>query len=207
MSVLRHGVFNLGFFAVNTEKYDGQAFTHWWKSRLTEYCYADFEHGLFTDQKWCDLIPSYFTDYYVIRDPGFNVASWNLEKRNISLSDNGQILVNEKYPLRFYHFTGYDSGIGKIMTQRYSSNALVNDIWSLYYRELEKHEQAIFERRKIYYNFYDNGIAVDEKARKIYRERKDLQDAFPNPYKTKDNAGKYAGGFYNWYNEHKPISS
>ena len=31
----------------------------------------------------------------------------------------------------------------------------------------------------------------------IYRQRKDLQEAFPDPEsKTKDDAGKYRGGFY-----------
>jgi lipopolysaccharide biosynthesis glycosyltransferase len=204
MSVMRHGVFNLGFFAINPNKPDGARFAEWWGNRLLNYCYADYDHGLFTDQKWCDLVPSYFKDYYVIRDPGYNVASWNIDKRLVSISENGQIQIDGRYPLRFYHFTGYDSGAGNTMTQRYSNgNLIINDIWSWYHYELQNKGQNIFVNKKNYYNYYDNGIEITKDARQVYRQRKDLQEAFPDPYKTKGDTGKYRGGFYSWYTHNK----
>lgn len=180
---LRHGIFNLGFFAVNSDKNDGKRFAHWWRNRLLDYCYVDYEMGLFTDQKWCNLVPSYFEDHYIVRDPGCNVASWNLDKRKLSISRDGQILVNNKFPLRFYHFTGYDSGAGNAMTQLYSQgNPIVNEIWLMYQRMLMQNGQKILGNVKNYYSFYENGKAITMDARKIYRRRKVLQDAFPNPY-------------------------
>lgn len=201
---LRHGTFNLGFFAINADKNDGQRFAQWWGNRLLDYCYADYDLGLFTDQKWCDLVPSFFEDFYIVRDPGYNSASWNLDKRHMSISEDGQILINNKYPLRFYHFTGYDSGAGNTMTQRYSNgNLIINDIWSWYHRELQKNGQSIYGNKKCYFNYYDNGIEITKDARQVYRQRKDLQEAFPNPYKTKEDCGKYRGGFYTWYTHEK----
>ena len=48
----------------------------------------------------------------IIRDPGYDVASWNLDCRKLSFNEEGVLMVNSEYPLRFYHFTGYDSGAG-----------------------------------------------------------------------------------------------
>lgn len=204
MGVMRHGIFNLGFLAINAGKPDGKRFANWWGNRLLNYCYIDYDQGLFTDQKWCDLVPAYFEDHYVIRDPGYNVASWNIDKRYVSISENGQIQIDKKYPLRFYHFTGYDSGAGASMTQRYNEgNQLINEIWAWYDRTLQENEQNIYGKYKCFYNYYDNGKEITNNARQIYRQRKDLQEAFPNPYKTKGDAGKHCGGFYSWFTHQK----
>ena len=207
MGVMKHGIFNLGFLAINACKPEGKKFAKWWGNRLLNYCYKDYAQGLFTDQKWCDLIPAYFKDYYIIRDPGYNVASWNINKRQISISEKGQILIDSRYPLRFYHFTGYDSGDGDSMTKRYGAgNPIIKETWIWYGRRLQENEQSVYSRFKQYYNYYDNGVEIKSNARHLYRERKDLQEAFPNPYKTKGDVGKYPGGFYAWYSNQE-ISS
>ena len=100
MGTMRHGTFNLGFLGINSSKRDGRRFVDWWSSRLRNYCYADYERGLFTDQKWVDLAPSYFENLLILRDPGYDVASWNLDCREITFSPEGQLRVNKKYPLR-----------------------------------------------------------------------------------------------------------
>jgi lipopolysaccharide biosynthesis glycosyltransferase len=199
MGVLKHGVFNLGFFGVDLGKSDGRRFGKWWGHRLLNYCYADYGQNLFTDQKWCDLVPAYFKDVAIIHDPGYNVASWNLDKRIVSMSDKGQIVINKKYPLRFYHFTGYDSGAGDAMTARYGEgNQIVKEIWNWYGHKLEDYNQDRLGKINSFYNYYDNGQDVTTAARRIYRDRKDLQEAFPNPYQTEGITGKFAGGFYTW---------
>jgi hypothetical protein len=204
MGVMRHGIFNLGFFAINASKTDGKRFAQWWGNRVLNYCYADYERGLFTDQKWCDLVPAYFADCHIVRDPGYDVASWNIDKRQVSMAEDGQIRIDGKYPLRFYHFTGYDSGAGDAMTARYSEgNHLISEIWSWYGRQLQENGQGMCGGRTYHYNYYDNGVEVTSDARRIYRERKDLQAAFPNPYKTEGDSGKYRGGFYAWYSRER----
>lgn len=204
MGVMRHGIFNLGFVAINAAKPEGAQFTRWWGSRLLEYCYADYDRGLFTDQKWCDLVPAYFTDYHVLRDPGYDVASWNIDRRRVSMGEAGQLQVDGKHPLRFYHFTGYDSGAGDAMTKRYSEgNRLIGEIWSWYGRQLLENGQGIFGGWKPFYNYYENGVEIPFEARRIYRERADLQQAFPHPYRTQGDAGRQPGGFHAWYARQK----
>ena len=59
MSVLAHGVFNLGFIGVrNTEK--GHSLIDFWCRRMVRYCHDDHARGLFTDQKWFNLAPVFF---------------------------------------------------------------------------------------------------------------------------------------------------
>jgi lipopolysaccharide biosynthesis glycosyltransferase len=190
---MRHGVFNLGFLAINAQKSDGQRFAKWWSSRLYEYCYADYERGLFTDQKWCDLVPAFFEDYYIIRDPGYDVASWNLNKRKLSFSKDGQILVNEKYPLRFYHFTGYDSGIGRLMTQRYGTQcSVVEEVWAWYLREVTKMGQNEWQIHLCHFDFYKDGKEILPRERKLYRNREDLQSTYKDPYAIGKKLRRYA---------------
>jgi lipopolysaccharide biosynthesis glycosyltransferase len=180
---MRHGIFNLGFFAVNAAREDGKRFTDWWGNRLLNYCYADYERGLFTDQKWCDMVPAFFQDHCIVRDPGYNVASWNINHRQLSISESGQILVNDIYPLRFYHFTGYDSGAGNFMTHRYCAQIeLVEEIWTWYARTLSRMAQDELGSRSCYYNFYHDGSLISKEDRKVYRERIDLQTAYPDPF-------------------------
>ncbi|MFZ3070594.1 MAG: glycoside hydrolase family 99-like domain-containing protein [Anaerolineaceae bacterium] len=200
---MRHGTFNLGFIAINPARADGRRFTEWWGDRLMEYCYADYEQGLFTDQKWCDLIPSFFEDYLVIRDPGYDVASWNLDCREISFSDQGQIMVNGKYPLRFYHFTGYDSGAGASVISQLTSgggNAIVKEIWHWYNRQLPDQGHDELGQMICYFDNFDNGKKITKEMRQVYRTSPWLQNTFKNPYQTE--GGK--GGFYAWWLKERP---
>ena len=180
---LRHGIYNLGFLALNPTRADGKRFAQWWEHRLLNYCYADYAQGLFTDQKWCDLVPAFFEDHFIVRDPGYNMASWNINKRRLTISEEGQFRVNESYPLRFYHFTGYDSGAGNFMTRRYSDqNNLVDEIWGWYARAIKRMAQDELGSRPCFYNFYSNGSVISQEDRKVYREHIDLQTAYPNPF-------------------------
>ncbi len=98
---MRHGAFNLGFLAINANLHDANRFSDWWSKRLLDYCYADYDRGLFTDQKWCDLVPLFFADHHIIRDPGYDVASWNLDCRQVRLNKEGQLVVNRAFPFVF----------------------------------------------------------------------------------------------------------
>ena len=77
---LRNGVYNLGFLAVRMTG-QGRQFIDWWAERLRSYCYDEVENGLFTDQRWVDLAPAFFDDIAIVREPQYNVATWNLTHR------------------------------------------------------------------------------------------------------------------------------
>jgi len=100
---LRFGVFNLGFLAVRNDS-AGLRFAEWWAAQLVRACYDDAAAGLFTDQKYVDLVPALFDGVAILRDPGCNVASWNLSARPVVIGRDGAITAGGAL-LRFYHFT------------------------------------------------------------------------------------------------------
>ena len=61
---------------------------------------------MFVDQLWVNLAPVFFDRVKVSRDPGLNVAYWNLHERNVSRK-NDAFFINDKFPLAFYHFSSY----------------------------------------------------------------------------------------------------
>jgi hypothetical protein len=132
---MRYGVYNLGFLGLSNDE-TGRAVARWWAERLDAACFDDVANGVFTDQKYFDLAPGLFDRVDIWRDPGCNVASWNLSRRALSIRADGRILVDGAHPLKFYHFSKA-FGDGEIMTERYArENLAVYEIWSAYKRWL-----------------------------------------------------------------------
>lgn len=96
------GVFNLGFIGTGP---GSERFLDFWAERLRQDAIISREQQLFTDQRWVDLVPAMF-EHHVLRDPGFNVAYWNLHERTLSRDVGGNLHVNGS-PLRFFHYSGY----------------------------------------------------------------------------------------------------
>lgn len=190
---LKHGIYNLGFFAAQTTG-EGLSFINWWSSRLTEYCVADIPGGLFTDQRWCDLAPCFFNKLHIVRDRGFNVATWNVAHRRITRTKDGEWMAGN-VPLRFYHFTGYDSGDGMGMLYKYASDQpAAFMLWDEYAVELAASGQGQPHFDVWKYASFSNGDPITNKMRQLYRKRIDLQKAFPNPYNV---TGQHC--FYEWW--------
>ena len=101
--IMASGTFNLGFIAIknSTQSYE---FLSWWNEKLIFDCVSDVENNLFTDQRWIDFVPSYYS-FSVIREYGYNVAYWNLHEREIT-KQNSEYYINSS-PLRFFHFSGF----------------------------------------------------------------------------------------------------
>lgn len=106
-NMLQAGVFNLGFMAARKCK-DALDYVRWWGRRLQTLGGADFSNNLFTDQKWCDLAPCFVDRLAILKDPGFNVAYWNLAQRQVGMSSGGTWVVDGR-PLAFFHFSGVNA--------------------------------------------------------------------------------------------------
>jgi len=102
--LLLSGTYNLGFVAVPASDH-GRGFVDWWRQRLRFDALVSPETGLFTDQRWIDLAPALFTTR-IVRDPGVNVAYWNLHERPLSRS--GSTWLAAGVPLRIFHYSGFD---------------------------------------------------------------------------------------------------
>jgi len=90
----RTGVFNAGFIGVTGSV--GSEFAAWLEHKLINYCLLEPEESIFVDQKWLDLIPAIFGDVHILRDPGYNLAYWNIESRVL---DENTV---------FMHLSGFD---------------------------------------------------------------------------------------------------
>lgn len=195
---LKHGIYNLGFAGVaNTD--EGRRFVAWWSSRLYHFCRSELHNGLFTDQRWIDLVPALFDGVGVSKSPRHNVATWNLTTRQMTQGDDGAYLV-EGEPLGFYHFTGFDNGSHRIMANRNApGNQAVQSLIQWYEDSTRDLAQDPLSKVPWAFGRYSNGQPIERVHRFIYRERRDLQQAFEDPF-----AVDGSGGFHGWMSKQGP---
>ena len=170
--ILDAGVFNLGFIATGPS---GRPAMEWWHQRLRRECVIDPMHGRFVDQRWADLLPAYFP-VSINRDPGLNVAWWNIPTRTILPLPNGGHSVND-YPLRFFHFSGYSPDRPWLLTTHQGPVPRVTlsertDLLSLvdHYGDLLI-RAGYDESKRISYGFSStaSGMPIDQTMRRIFR--------------------------------------
>lgn len=168
ISCLQHGTYNLGFLAVR-RSIESEAFVNWWSERLEQYCYDDIPRGIFTDQRWIDLAPSFF-DVFILKHHGYNVATWSLMTTRIEKKDG--IIYTDGVPLRFFHFSGFDSGTFHKMLDLWvgdKTNPMVE--WGTIYNEWQlRYGQMTLGKSAWSYDTFMSGEKVDRKTRVIYRD-------------------------------------
>lgn len=179
LSALRHGAYNFGMFGV-TSTPEGRGFADWWTTRLQEFCIDDVADGLFTDQRWGDLVPSLFPSAAICRHPGVNVASWNLHQRPITISPEGDHLVAGR-PLVSYHFTkARDVGL-RVSRSKMESNPLAADLWRWYLERLEFHTAAVPAHRWAHADHAD-GVPISRERRRWFRAQWGRPDLPVDPF-------------------------
>lgn len=142
IGALQYGIFNFGFLALNPRSENAIKFIEYWQERLKYFCTENTKNGLFTDQKWGNLLPTFYDDLLISRHPGMNVANWNLENRHLSFNPEGDCLVNGE-PLIFYHFSKAGDA-GKHMTARYAKdNTTVAELWRWYLSKLAQNSERL----------------------------------------------------------------
>jgi hypothetical protein len=195
LTSMQYGIYNLGFLGVRNDA-DGRAFAAWWAAATRRACYDDVSAGLFTDQKYCDLVPGLFGGVRVERDAGCNVASWNLSTRRLRFAPDGSVFANGER-LRFYHFTKID-GVGDTMTERYAgANSEVYELVNWYRRRVRANGSALAARPWHYGQFAD-GTPISRAVRLLWRVKTDLWPEFADPFA----AGE--GSFLAWIRHNTP---
>ena len=169
LSALRHGVFNLGFLAVRRHP-ETARFIDWWVARLDYACYDDIPNGIFTDQKWINLVPCFF-ETEVLREPGYNFATWSLMDRQLSRDASGAFLANDK-PLRFAHFSGFDSSMFHRCIDRWAKDnfVLLESFASEYAAACKDHQENVFKPIAWTYRHFFSGKSIWRSARIVWRE-------------------------------------
>jgi glycosyltransferase involved in cell wall biosynthesis/SAM-dependent methyltransferase len=171
MQVLQSGAYNLGFIALGRET---GSFLDWWSERLRRNCIAAPEQGLFVDQRWVDLVPGYF-DHHILKDPGCNVAYWNLSNRSV-VWNGAEYRVNGK-PLRFFHFSGFSPERPHLLSRHampsprilLSEHPAVKRLCDAYAEELFDQGHRSVSQKPYGLGTLANGLRIDRRMRFIYR--------------------------------------
>jgi hypothetical protein len=169
---LECGVFNLGFVAVGP---GGGSFLDWWAERLARQCLDLPEEGLFVDQKWIDLVPCYFR-HHVMREPGVNVAYWNLPVRTLARDAAGDWLVDGR-PLVFFHFSGYDPAAPHLLSKyqgddprvRLDEHPDLRVLCDLYAGRLLERGHAELRRSPYRLARTASGLEIEPRMRRVFR--------------------------------------
>jgi glycosyltransferase involved in cell wall biosynthesis len=193
---LRVGIYNLGFIAVGPHA-SRRALVDWWSDRLEFGAFVDLEAGTFTDQKWIDLVPGLFPDVQILRNPGYNLAYWNLAVRPVTTASDGSLLAGGE-PVAFVHFSGADLGRPGDFSkyQNRFDAASIGALGSVYEKYLESlrtegHEELAKSRYA--YEKLRDGSTITPEMRSFFRYRFDIA----RTHERKDPFGLTARDFAN----------
>lgn len=173
---LRAGVFNLGFIGVSNRP-PAREFLDWWEARCLELGFIEQASGLFVDQKWVNFAACFFPGAGIIRDPGCNVAYWNLHERHIE-EKAGRLLVNGSTELKFFHFSGIDfSDINRISKHQnrftLQERGDLAPLFEAYRREVLKNGASDAAGARYAFGYFSNGVLITELARRVYAVSRD----------------------------------
>jgi hypothetical protein len=181
------GIYNSGFLAVRRSSVS-QEFLEWWNKKLRLFCYCDFSLGLYNEQKWIDVAFSFF-EINVFREPGYNVANWNVAKRCFTKANKPYSYLVNGRPLRFFHFSMIDSGRDMHYFRKYlDKNSAVFEAREEYARKVKWLDPNKLSLRSWSYDYFVSGERILDETRFAYREAPSLADECPQPFNESNSS-------------------
>jgi glycosyltransferase involved in cell wall biosynthesis len=199
IDLMASGIYNLGFVAMAPGDRTLELL-HWWQRRLRYDCVIDHALGYFVDQRWFDLVPNMFPGTAMLRDPGMNVAYWNLHERTIARGSDGAWTVNGE-PLRFYHFSGFDALEPHLLSKHQTRTRLSDSpdlarLCAEFAQEVHDRRRAVDGSASYAWAALGDGRPWDRRLRRLYREGERAGVFRHSPF---DPEG--AQEFFAWLNE------
>jgi glycosyltransferase involved in cell wall biosynthesis len=174
LAIAQAGVYNLGFIGFG-DKEPARRFLAWWRKWLETDCIVDLERGIFVDQKFCEFVPAFIEHTYILRDPGYNLAYWNLCQRPIEARDDK--LFSGSSLVRFVHF----SGVNKDKPEEFSKHqnrftretiGALQPLFDAYVEALRRndvHGSTRFSKLSYGFGFMRDGTPVVDGMRRCFR--------------------------------------
>jgi len=185
LSLMRTGVYNCGFVAINAAHPQSAALIDWWARKLEFDCFVDLEAGLFTDQKWMDMAPALFPDVAILRHDGYNVAYWNLVSRSVTCDLDQGYRANGA-PLVFAHFSGVNLGKPGIYSKhqnRFDASGIggLRPLYDEYLGKLRDNGHSQHATKPYAYGRFPDGEKIVPVLRRTYHRRFDVDGVQPEP--------------------------
>lgn len=184
LEILRSGTYNLGFLGLRRSE-ETDRFVRWWQGRLYDRCVVDLAKGLFVDQRWIDLAPGLFDGVAILRDPGLNVAYWNLAHRRIEKAAEGYLVNGHR--LRFFHFSGFDPD-NPHRFSRHQDRFTLDDLGDArelaldYRNRLLQAGHADCKAWPYAYGAFSNGVPIADMGRPAHHEVPELLTKLSDPF-------------------------
>ena len=174
-----HGVYNLGFLGISRSA-EGRRCIDWWAERLALYCYDDIQGGVFTDQKWFDLVPCFF-DAKIFKNHGYDFAHWSLKGSIVTCDENGYYVNGD--PLRFLHFSAFGGDAVNSMAQwAPEEDHLFRKLYAEYAVEHDANDSDGISKTPWSYGFYHSGEKIENVVRWTYRNKLEEAEQFGDPF-------------------------
>ena len=176
---LEAGAYNLGFIGVRRGDV-AERFLAWWSARLFDWCLVLKEVNLFVDQKWIDLVPSYFDEVLILKSRAYNIAYWNFHERRLQRMGGVLTVAQSGEPVAFMHFSGIDTkNLGMITKNQFKSHFDLFD-----YKH--KTQLTLKDRPDLAEPFQDYAALLEEAGHARYA-------ALPYAYGQYDNGERISG--------------
>ena len=194
--LLYNGTYNLGFIGVGCTE-ESLRLLDWWEHRCLHLGFSEGRTGLFVDQKWMNLAPGLFENVVVCRDPGLNMAYWNLHERTLEKGKHGMLVqgLERTVPLRFFHFSGLDSADAEVISRNTDRFTLaerpdLREVFAGYRTALAANQGDAAEALPYGFDQFSDGTAVTRLARRLYSAR---QERFQgDPFDARGEFARFA---------------
>jgi hypothetical protein len=206
-TIMGAGIYNLGFIAVGARS---ESFLEWWAVRLRRDCIIDPPKMRFTDQRWIDFVPALF-EHHILRDAACNVAYWNLSERKLSW--NGREYEVNGRPLRFFHYSGYDTDQPDRLSKfqgdrprvRLEGEPGLTRICNSYREQLVVEGLDQSKQEPYRYASFGTALPIDRAIRRAYRSALMQHEAGDGPEPLNPFSGADPNAFLEWLTE--PLES
>jgi hypothetical protein len=178
LTIMKSGVYNLGFLAARYEE-ETVMFLRWWADRCRRDAIVDIPNHKFTDQRWVDLAPAFVGSAHILRHPGYNIAYWNLASRRIEKS-RGLYMSNGEH-IHFLHFSGVVPSNNKILSKHQNRFELSDlpafaELLRRYVGEILEFNWQVTSKIRYEFNFFEDGRAIHKFMRASFRRHEGREE-------------------------------
>lgn len=179
LDIIKSGIYNTGFIGLRRSEQTNQLLD-WWCDHTTNKQPNGPNGHATNDQIWASLVPSLFPATQILRDPGLNVAYWNLHERPLIERDDEIFAGSER--LRFFHFSGFSPDDPAILSKHSNRFSLLKHkalaaLCAQYAEELEAAEYFNRSQEPYRWGHSPSGIEMNTANLAYFRS---AQDGAPN---------------------------